>query len=419
MPQTDDTPRRPRFYYGWVVLIVAAVAMTATLPGRTHGLGLVSKPLMADLGISEVTYTLVNSWAVVIGAAFCFPVGRLIDRVGARGVLAGVAAALGAAVLLMAQVSTVLWLAVTLTLVRGLGQGALSVVSMAMVGKWFTRRLGLAMAVFTVLLSVGFIASTLGVGGAVGQFGWRNTWAGVGVACLALAVVGWLIVRSTPESVGQVPDVPADETATSIDVPLAAALRSPAFWAFTASAALFNFVWSAITLLSESLTADRGLGHDAYVAMMGMMVAGGLPANLLCGWLAPKVGLGRLQLAGMTALAAAMAAYPHLTTETHALLYGLALGAAGGVVTVVFFTVNGELFGRRHLGAIQGTAQLVSVLASAAGPLVLATVRERAGASDVFFDACAPAAVALGLAAWLAPRPTVTLSPSSAPLPPP
>lgn len=419
MPQTDDTPRRPRFYYGWVVLIVAAVAMTATLPGRTHGLGLVSKPLMADLGISEVTYTLVNSWAVVIGAAFCFPVGRLIDRVGARGVLAGVAAALGAAVLLMAQVSTVLWLAVTLTLVRGLGQGALSVVSMAMVGKWFMRRLGLAMAVFTVLLSVGFIASTLGVGGAVGQFGWRNTWAGVGVACLALAVVGWLIVRSTPESVGQVPDVPADETATSIDVPLAAALRSPAFWAFTASAALFNFVWSAITLLSESLTADRGLGHDAYVQMMGMMVAGGLPANLLCGWLAPKVGLGRLQLAGMTALAAAMAAYPHLTTETHALLYGLALGAAGGVVTVVFFTVNGELFGRRHLGAIQGTAQLVSVLASAAGPLVLAFVRERTGASDVFFDACAPAAVALGLAAWLAPRPVVTSSPSSPSPPPP
>ncbi len=405
MPQTDDTPGRPRLYYGWVVLIVAAVAMTATLPGRTHGLGLISKPLMADLGISEVTYTLVNSWAVVLGAAFCLPVGRLIDRVGARGVLAGVAAALGAAVLLMAHVSTVLWLAVTLTLVRGLGQGALSVVSMAMVGKWFTRRLGLAMAVFTVLLSMGFIASTLGVGGAVGQFGWRNTWAGVGVACLALAAVGWLIVRSTPESIGQKPDAPAEETAASTDLPLATALRSPAFWAFTASAALFNFVWSAITLLSEPLTADRGLGHDTYVAMMGMMVAGGLPANLLCGWLAPKVGLGRLQLAGMTALAAAVAAYPHLTTEAHALVYGLVLGAAGGVVTVVFFTVNGELFGRRHLGAIQGTAQLVSVLASAAGPLALATVRERTGASDVFFDACAPAAVALGLAAWLAPRP--------------
>ena len=32
-------------------------------------------------------------------------------------------------------------------------------VSMAMVGKWFTRRLPIAMAFFTVLLSIGFIAS--------------------------------------------------------------------------------------------------------------------------------------------------------------------------------------------------------------------------------------------------------------------
>ncbi len=35
---------RPSLYYGWVMLILAAFAMSATLPGRTHGLGLIAKP---------------------------------------------------------------------------------------------------------------------------------------------------------------------------------------------------------------------------------------------------------------------------------------------------------------------------------------------------------------------------------------
>ena len=38
-------------YYGWVVLGVAALAMVGTLPGRTQGLGLITEPLLADLGV--------------------------------------------------------------------------------------------------------------------------------------------------------------------------------------------------------------------------------------------------------------------------------------------------------------------------------------------------------------------------------
>ena len=42
------------FYYGWINLVVAALAMTATFPGRTHGLGMINKQLQADLGIGNV-----------------------------------------------------------------------------------------------------------------------------------------------------------------------------------------------------------------------------------------------------------------------------------------------------------------------------------------------------------------------------
>jgi hypothetical protein len=110
------------------------------------------EPLRAGLGISDLRFSWLNFWAIILGAACVMPVGRLIDRIGSRLTLALVAAALGNCVLLMSRAADETQLFVALTLVRGLGQGALSVVAIALIGKWFRRRAGAAMGVFTVLL---------------------------------------------------------------------------------------------------------------------------------------------------------------------------------------------------------------------------------------------------------------------------
>src|SRR3982074_2889826 len=136
-------PPAPRVYYGWIVLLVAALAMVGTLPGRTQGLGLITEPLLADLQINRVVFARVNLWATLIGALFALGVGRLIDRFGSRIVLTIVTLALAAVVLLMSGARSVFQLTALITLTRGLGQSALSVVSITMVGKWFVRRLNL------------------------------------------------------------------------------------------------------------------------------------------------------------------------------------------------------------------------------------------------------------------------------------
>src|SRR5687767_1509069 len=87
-----------------LAVAVAAAAMVATLPGRTHGLGLVTEPLLADLGLDRVGFATLNFWATVVGAAFCVPAGWLLDRLGVRWVLAGVLLALGAVVVGMSRV---------------------------------------------------------------------------------------------------------------------------------------------------------------------------------------------------------------------------------------------------------------------------------------------------------------------------
>jgi len=392
------------FYYGWIMLVLAAAAMTATLPGRTHGLGLITKPLIEDsrLGVSELLFGTLNFWAILLGSALCLPVGRLIDRLGVRVVLVSVAVGLGAAVLWMSQVTGVVALFVALVLIRGLGQGSLSVVSMAMIGKWFTRRLGPAMGIYSVLLAIGFIASTLAVGEAVKLHGWRDTWAWVGWSLLlGLAPLGWLLARNTPEAIGLEADqFRMEAPRATLDMPVSAALRCPAFWIFTLAASLFNLVWSAITLFNESILEERHFDHDTFVLVMATLVATGLPANLLTGWLAPRWGLGRVLAIGMFLLAGSLVAFPALQTRTDAICYGAALGVAGGIITVVYFTIYRQAFGRKHLGTIQAVVQMISVLASALGPLLVVVCKDATGSYQLFFYCSAPLAALLGAAAW-------------------
>lgn len=408
-PARPAWPARVPFYYGWVNVAVAAVAMSATLPGRTYGLGLVKEPLRADLGVGDLQFNVMNFWAIVIGAVFVPPVGRLIDRLGTRSALVLVAAALGGAVLLMSRATGETDLFVTLTLVRGLGQGALSVVAIALVGKWFRRRAGMAMGVFTLLLAVGFVAPIFAVGEAVKESGWRAAWDGVGFALLlGLAPLGLLLARSTPESCGVAPDEPAAEAGRAEPMTLRAALATPAFWAYTAAATVFNLTFSALTLDNELLLREHGLdGAEANKLVLGVLMLSGLPANIAAGYLARRRPLGKLLGGGVLILAASLAVFPFVTSTGAAVLYATLLGGGGGVITVVYFAVYGHTYGRTHLGNIQAAVQVLSVLASASGPVLLASVRTwTGGRTDPFFFAFAAITAGLAVAAWVV-RPPV------------
>src|SRR5678815_1573098 len=152
LPKPPGAIARVPFYYGWVVMSVAALAMVATLPGRTQGLGLITESLLKDLKLDRVTFAQMNLWATLIGSLFCLGIGRLVDQLGSRLVLAFVSLCLGIVVLAMSYVSAASAMFCCLILSRGFGQSALSVVSLTMVGQWFARRLNMAMATYSLLL---------------------------------------------------------------------------------------------------------------------------------------------------------------------------------------------------------------------------------------------------------------------------
>ena len=277
----------------------------------------------------------------------------------------------------MSQASGAVAMLVAVTLTRGFGQSALSVVSLAMIGKWFRRLLTRAMAIYALVMSIGFMVAFPLVGAIVQSSGWRPAWAAIG-ACLVfgLAPIAWLFDRSTPESIG----VEVDGGGTQEDATLASdgqttlsgALRSPAFWVF----ALGQLgLWvrrvrhrpaqridsgRARLHAGHLLPGTRGDGHHRAVGELRGRRAGG-------------THLAAIDPCDRAAvLAAGLAALAHVSTAAHVMAQAVAMGVAGGFIMVVFFSFWGRAYGRAHLGRIQGAAQIMTVVASAVGPLFLA-----------------------------------------------
>lgn len=401
-------PRR----YGWIVLLVAAAAMVGSLPGRTQGLGLVTEPLLADLGIDRVTYAALNFWATLIGSAGALGIGYAVDRHGSRIVLTAVLVSLGAVVCMMSAASSLMAMATWITLTRALGQSALSVVSLAIVGHWFVRRIDKAMAVYSVAISVGFMAAFPLVGYSVQRWGWRAAWLAIGITLLAvLAPLAALVVRRNPEAVGLLPDTGlADDGEKAAAGSLAgytwtAAVAMPSFWVFAIGTALYGLVASGIGLFNESILAERGFGPNVYYQTLAVTAMTALAGNFLGGWLMPRVHLGRLMAVSQGILAAGVLALPFVNSMVHVMLWAVAMGVGGGIVMVLFFSVWGRLFGRLHLGRIQGIAQALTVVASAIGPLLLAWCLEWTGSYAGMFEVLAGVIALVAVAALLVSLP--------------
>ena len=402
-------PVRVPFYYGWVVLIFAAVAMVATLPGRSVGIGLITEPLIADLGISRLDFAGMNFWATILGALFNLICGVTIDRFGVRAVVTSVLFVLSLVVLGFSQVASGgIVLLFLLILMRGVGQSALSVVSLTMVGKWFVRRLSVAMGIFAVLMSLGFVVAILVAGDVVLNHGWRVMWSGLGWILMILSGLCMLFVRRDPEAVGLDTEVVKDdESEPVVGFTLVQALMTPAFYVFAIGSALYNLVIAGVMLFNQSILGELGFDETVFQDAMAVFMGTGLLGNFTAGWAARRWSLGRLMTVAMLAVGVYLLAFPELKTPGQALTHAGLLGFSGGVVSVIFFTAWADIFGRLHLGKIQGAAQVFAVLASATGPWFIESIFSSAGTYAPAFYALAPAVLIVAVFAYFVniPRP--------------
>jgi MFS family permease len=382
----------------WINVGVGAVIMVATLPGRTQGLGLITEPMLRDLNLDRVTYAHINLWATLLGAAICLPAGRIFDRLGLRWTTVLTMLMLSGVVWEMSRLSgSVLLLFALILATRALGQSALSIASITAVAKSFDQRIGLAMGLYSTTMSLLFAAAFSGVGAMVLEDGWRSAWSSVaaGLALVAAPFVA-LGLQEPPRSRQSTRDAGGPDVG---GVTLSDALRTPAFWVFAGAVSLYGLVSSGLGLFNQAVLAELGFTAQNYYQFLSLTSLIGLAGQMVCGVLTLRVSFRALLVVALFVYGLALALLPMVATLTQLWGFAALVGLSGGMISVIFFAIWRRAYGAAHLGRIQGAAQMLTVLASATGPLLFAQCAESTGSYMPVLWLLSPIVILLGVAA--------------------
>jgi len=209
------------------------------------------------------------------------------------------------------------------------------------------------------------------------------------------------LVRRNPESCGRaVEDERLSDEETGSGFTLGQAIRTPAFWVFAISSSTYNLIVSGVGLFNESILNERGFDAAVYHRALAVTAITSLAGNFLGGWLASRWSVNRVMALAMGLLFLALLALPLLDSEWQVMLWATFMGLVGGFVIVIFFSFWSGQYGRRELGRIQGSAQMMTVLASALGPLALAQCVALTGSYAPVFYLLAGVVALCGIAAW-------------------
>jgi len=224
--------------------------------------------------------------------------------------------------------------------------------------------------------------------------GWRTAWAQVSIGLVVVVAPLTLLLRDRSAQVAADLDGPDVGSLT-----LAEAVRTPAFWVFGGATALFGLVSSGLGLFNEAVLAERGFDQPTYISFLTGMSIVTLIGQFLCGWLTTRWSMQRLLSIAMFLYAVAIGALPVLRTHAQLWVIAVLIGLAAGMIMVIFFAVWTRAFGRAHLGRIQGAAQLLTVVASALGPLIFAQSAAMTGSYFPALWILAPCTLLVGVAA--------------------
>ncbi len=365
---------------------MATLATFASGPGQSFVFSVFVDPILADTGISRVYLSTLYAFGTGVSAAMVVLVARLVDRFGARLMLAGIALALGIASFGMSLAAGPLALFFGFAAMRALGQGSLPVTATMLTAQWFVRRRGRAMAVVVLGLAASNALLPPLTQSFIASFGWREAYVALGVMVWILLIpASILIVRNRPEAVGLHPDgaaKPVEEPGSGEDGDQRGSLEvvfSPDFWLLAVPLAAVPFAVTALVFHQISILGEQGISPGVAAGVFIVFAIASATSTSLSGFLAERLGPRKPLGISLGLLLLGVIGLQFASTPTLAAVYAAMVGAAAGIQGVVAGTIWAHYYGRHGLGRVQGPATMVMISAAALAPLPLAALRQFSG----------------------------------------
>jgi MFS family permease len=371
---------RPRVFYGWWVVIAAALGLClGSPPILVFSFAVFLGPLSQEFHTGRAAISLAFTLHNLISAVSAPLIGLLVDRYGARRVVLPATVIFGSILVLSKILTANLWQFYAFYLTLGvIGSGMSPVPYGNVVSHWFDRRRGLGLGLMMFGLGFGAMVMPSLAQRLIAMFGWRVAYAAVGSGILLIsAPVVAAFLRESPEKMGLLPDGVARASSARArecdDLGLSwhDAWHSPTFWLMVSAFFLVGASVHACVLHTAAILTDLGSTAQAAALASSLVGVALLIGRVGSGYLLDRFFGPRIAAIFFGAVAIGIALLWIGNSRelgfTGAFLVGLGMGAEVDIIAYL----TSRYFGLRAFGEIYGYAFGAFALAGGIGTFLM------------------------------------------------
>ncbi len=403
-------------FHGWWIVATSFVGAGVGMGIGGVGLGVFVEPMTGDLGWSRAAMAGVFIIRAIVMGVLGPLLGPLVDkRMGAQTLYVSGGFIAGASIIMLSRVDTIWQFYLLFGIGWSVGQLAFggNLLTGPIVAKWFVRKRGRAMGMYTMGIPVGSIVFVPINIFLVTTFGWETSWIILGVTTWVLTIpLAAFTMRRQPEDMGLHTDGDSDDeyeralaqpaglTAAlhRVDWTLSQALRTPTLYVLLVAFLFMGMAMGIFTIHQIPAITDKGYSLGVAGVVSITLSSCSLLVKPIVGFLSERMP-PRFLASVCFALGASSLIVLGLADTLYllflfAVLYGFGAGAAAVFQNVIW----ADYYGRRHLGSIRGMIAPITALGGGISPFIAGWMFDRTGSYDtILFVMGAGAFVSAGL----------------------
>jgi len=345
---------------------LAVTLLLSTIGGVGVWAVVVALPaVQAEFGAARADASLPYTLTMICFGAASIAIGRLSDRFGIMLPIAIATLLLGTGYATAALAPSLRAYTLAQGVLVGAGSAATFAPLIAHVSLWFTRRRGIAVAIFA---SGNYLAGTIWppiVEHFIRTDGWRHTYLGIAAFCVLSMLPLTLCLRRRPP-LAEAPA--ADGARTVVQSPQALGLSGNALQGLLVLSGLSCCV--AMSMPQVHLVAycsDLGYGPARGAQMLSLMLGCGIVSRLAFGAICDRIGGLRTLLLGGSLQGLALLLYLPFNGLVSLYVVSALFGLFQGGIVPSYAIIVREFFGRSEAGARVSTVITASIFGMALG----------------------------------------------------
>ncbi|MFC1989148.1 MFS transporter [Chloroflexota bacterium] len=374
--------REKRIFYGWWILL--ATSLIHFYGGGVFIFGFTAffNPLVREFRWSYAATLIAASFRSLEGGIAAPIVGFLTDRFGARGLILIGGIAAGTGYMLLSRINS-LWSFYAAFIFLSIGVSMMfPLPGWTAVTHWFSRKRGMA---------IGILMASVGVSGVlipvinwlIAQYGWRATFVIAGIGMWIIGIPLSFVVRHRPEKYGYLPDgeknlmkqtgTQAQQKQSHLSEEITGygfrqVIRMRAYWILTLVATASSAAIHAVTVHVMPSLISVQIPRDVAATIAASMVVVSIAGRLGFGWLGDRIDKRYLLASALLMQALGLIIFAYTRSVAYAIAFLVLYGPGFGGVITLRVTIQGEYFGRKAFGSVQGLMMAIHVVGTMLSP---------------------------------------------------